>query len=184
MIDDTLVINEAYIEITGVDMTLKGDDPFGAVKSGIITVRSKSLILCNIPSPLHQHEPISIGGLESSHVCWDYKDYSAKGLSNPILILPIGIASNAHTCIPPSAEDPIGLLLKRNHKENGQYERVGCFKTWYPTNQFYQLMNLAQDEQFEALGISRDSDNFPSKKDYVSTDVDEDGITWYTITIA
>ncbi|KAF7940856.1 uncharacterized protein EAE97_007041 [Botrytis byssoidea] len=65
----------------------------------------------------------------------------------------------------------------------GQYERIGHF-TIIKGDTGYELicraMNLAQDEQFKALGLG---DALPSEKDYISTDVDEDGMTWYTISI-
>ncbi|KAF7894956.1 hypothetical protein EAF00_006770 [Botryotinia globosa] len=132
MHDDTVVLREAYIDIVEVDITLEHDDPFGGVKRGVLSIRSKSMLSCEMKSPLNQ-----------------YGERSRNKIT-------------------------IG---------NGQYERLGRLEIWEedPNHELIRrAMNLAQDEQFKELGLG---DALPSEKDYVSTDVDEDGITWYTISI-
>ncbi|TGO67025.1 hypothetical protein BOTNAR_0049g00120 [Botryotinia narcissicola] len=182
--DDTTVLHEACIDVVEVDITLEDvDDPFGGVKSGDLVLRSKTMIFCERKSPLHRFTRMSVGkiSIEPTNINWDHEDCGSKGHCNSILILPIGILKDAGANSDFSRID--GLLLTHIKKKGGQYERIGHF-TIIKGDTYYELicraMNLAQDEQFKALGLG---DALPSEKDYISTDVDEDGMTWYTISI-
>ncbi|TGO12541.1 hypothetical protein BTUL_0086g00160 [Botrytis tulipae] len=192
MHDDTVVLREAYIDIVEVDITLEHDDPFGGVKRGVLSIRSKSMLSCEMKSPLNQYgersrnkitiDRITIGkiSIETYLIGWDYEDCGSEGFCNPILVLPIGTLGYDG---PNSSAKIEGLLLRPTDQENGQYERLGRLEIWEEDPNYELIrraMNLAQDEQFKELGLG---DALPSEKDYVSTDVDEDGITWYTISI-
>ncbi|TGO57644.1 hypothetical protein BCON_0063g00010 [Botryotinia convoluta] len=174
--DDTAVFAEACIDITKVDITLEHDDPFGGVKRGVLNLRSKSMIICEMESPLDKYSGRSIGkiSIKSYDLKWDYEDCGSEGFCHSILVLPVGILEHGGIG---------GLLLRHTDQENGQYERLGRFqlRTYFDDYKVMsRAMNLAQDKQFEELGLG---DVLPSEKDYISTDVDEDGITWYTISI-
>ncbi|KAF7905023.1 uncharacterized protein EAF01_005545 [Botrytis porri] len=178
---DETVVTEAYIEITKVDVTLEHDDPFGGVKRGVLNVRSRSMIIYKIKSPFDKYSGRSIGKISIRRYAlkWDYTDCGSEGFWNSILILPVGILKAAGT----EYIRIEGILLRHTGQEDGQYERLGHFMV-LKMDPHYELicraMNLAQDEQFRELGLG---DALPSEKDYISTDVDEDGITWYAVSI-
>ncbi|KAF5869349.1 putative tol protein [Botrytis fragariae] len=186
MPDDKKVLRKSFIHVTNVMTTLEdNDDPFGGVKSGTLELRTKFMTFCERETPFDQYVGIPLGKISISpfYINWDHKDCGPKRCCNSILILPIGISEviDANDC--PQIE---GLLLRHTDQENGQYERLGAF-TIFEGRAGYELicraMNLAQDEQFEELGLLEDDGTLPSEKDYISTDVGEDGITWYTISI-
>ncbi|KAI9643378.1 hypothetical protein NHQ30_007997 [Ciborinia camelliae] len=182
--EDTFVFQESYIDITSIDMTLEEehDGLFGHVKGGILTIRSKYMIKTLIErAPLPHRHQISIGEINMDcSIQWDYKDNGLQSLDNSILILPIGSLDETGECM--------CILLQNTDKINGQYERVGALfpEPGYHRSSYYRfrdIMKLIEEEQFQELGISEESKTFPSEKDYLSIDVDEDGRKWYTITI-
>ncbi|TGO28185.1 hypothetical protein BPAE_0031g00510 [Botrytis paeoniae] len=184
MHDDEKVPREAFIDVTNVITTLEdGDNPFGGVKSGTLELRARFMIFYERASPFEHCIKLSVGkfSIVSVHVHWDYEDCGPKDSCNSILILPIGILSD--TGMDPNPPTIEGLLLRHTDQENGQYDRLGHFTILqkYPNYELIcRAMNLAQYEQFGELGLG---DALPSEKDYISTGVDEDGITWYTISI-
>ncbi|KAM0132829.1 hypothetical protein ACHAO1_006574 [Botrytis cinerea] len=175
-----ITFREAYIDVIKVDITAENDDPFGCIKSGVLTIRSKSMIIFEMKSLSGRPDP-KFHGLSSGNVrlIWDHEYCCLESYYKSILILPIGIKNNTF-------EDRVmGLLLRPTLQENGQYERLGSFIFFERTEhcKIVQAMNLPQHEQFEELGLLENGGALPSEKDYISTDVDEDGITWYTISI-
>ncbi|KAF7882841.1 uncharacterized protein EAF02_006204 [Botrytis sinoallii] len=178
--EDTKVFHEAYTDVTKIDITLENaDDPFGGVKSGVLTLRSRFMMIFEMesrPNTPNNYRGISFGKfpISASDIRWDHRDCGLESYSESILMLPIGVSKDSVIKV---------LLLILTNQENGQYERVGYFVV-YDWADDYKLirraMNLTQDEQFKELGLG---DALPSEKDYISTDVDEDGITWYTISI-
>ncbi|KAM3158309.1 hypothetical protein ABEW05_001152 [Botrytis cinerea] len=177
----TKMIHEAYIDVTKVDIALENvEDPFGGVKSGVLTIRSKSMIIHEMGSPLNEHSDISVDRLlfiEPRFIVWDR---SWESYRNTILILAIGVSEHSNF------KEIKGLLLKHTLQENGQYERLGYFSIPNGVRE-YRLVGtvtcLDQDYQFNELDLLGYLVDLPSEKDYISTDVDEDGITWYTISI-
>ncbi|THV54849.1 hypothetical protein BGAL_0018g00050 [Botrytis galanthina] len=178
---DAHILDEAYIDVIKLDIALENaDDPFGGVKSGVLTLRSKSMIISEIGSPLNNFDSISVGEIPivPFSIKWDSEDRGLESYRKSILMLPVGVWEESTGYI--SIE---GLLLKHNLQENGQYERIGYFDIRKMDDNYELIrraMNLTQDEQFKTLGLGN---ALPSEEDYVSTDVDEDGITWYTISI-
>lgn len=180
---DRKMIHEAYIDVTKVDIALENvNDPFGGVKSGVLTLRSKSMITYEMKSPFSSYDMITIGKLsfDNFDTWWDSINCGLESYPTSILILPIGVFED-------SGDTEIeGLLLIHTNQENGQYERVGHFRIPDPSIEYEPIrraMNLSQDEQFKELGLLENGAALPSEKDYISTDVDEDGLTWYTISI-
>ncbi|TGO71107.1 hypothetical protein BELL_0619g00090 [Botrytis elliptica] len=177
---DTEVFHEAYIDVTKIDITLENtDDPFGGVKSGILTLRSRFMMIFGMeprPNTANNYRGISFGKfpIRTSDIFWDHRDCGLESYSESILMLPIGVSLNFIKV----------LVLMLTNQENGKYERVGYFDLPSYSDGYESIrraMNLTQDdEQFKELGLG---DALPSEKDYISTDVDEDGITWYTISI-
>ncbi|TEY34840.1 hypothetical protein BOTCAL_0608g00050 [Botryotinia calthae] len=186
---DTTVIHESYIHVTKVDIALENvDDPFGGVKSGTLELRSKFMILCE-RKPFENFISPSVGnfGLDNDYISWDheYDERSSRSSEEScydlILMLPVGLLENTR---PQSDFSRIeGLLLAHADQENGQYERLGHFTILERESEYgliRRAMNLAQDEQFRELGLGN---ALPLKEDYISTDIDEDGLTWYKISI-
>ncbi|KAM0312307.1 hypothetical protein ACHAO8_006431 [Botrytis cinerea] len=182
LVGDAVAFHEAYIDVTKVDITAENDDPFGCIKSGVLTLRSKSMIIYEMRSPLSENGERSIGKLSIGHFIlhWDHRDCCLESYRKSTLILPIGVMKVSYGSM------IMGLLLGHTLQENGQYERLGYFTIFELADEYkliIQAMNLAQDEQFKELGLLENGGALPSEKDYISIDVDEDGLTWYTISI-
>jgi hypothetical protein len=129
---------DSYMRVVDVCVTLAGDDPFGDVDRGILTVSSKLMTYCWVNPPPHDNiqelrglngDQVLVGNrlLKSirGKVKWDHEaNYNCKCVLFLVNIRKDSEIREVNTkCLS-------GLLLKSTGEEKGQYERVGLLEVW------------------------------------------------------
>jgi hypothetical protein len=185
---------DSYLRVDDVCVTLAGDDPFGDVDRGILTVSSKLMTYCWVRPPsrdniqelrgLKAHEVLVGNRLLKSirgEVKWDHEaNYNCKCVIFLVNIRKVVKNREVYTkCLS-------GLLLKSTGKEKGQYERVGLLEVWGLEGlggNLIKHLEIALERFSEILKEPEKVDDFPTGADYLSMDYDEKGTKMYTITI-
>jgi len=161
-----------------VDVDVDGD-PFGNVKGGALTMRSKFLAFCGPEGMFESYGrtrillPTELFN-PSIEFEWDYdEDHYCLLVMFPIAVFDAWRGDGL------SLE---GLLLRGAGKENGQYKRVGMF--WMDGCNHRKIFPLLLKDR---PGVEREtswgSGKSPTEADYVLVDVDDEGSRWYTINI-
>lgn len=161
---------ETLLHVQDAQVKLHGNDPFGSVSSGTLTISSNLLV----PGTIQEKDEkeiirrfliaiIKIGDTGfHCDVSWDMKLEEGDDQSFFFLMVyrgPYGMT---------------GLILRRTGTTNGEYRRVGLFDSYNDS-----LAVLGQN--FEKLEVI--SSGTMREGEYCSVQMDENGKKWFTITI-
>jgi hypothetical protein len=170
----------SYMRVVDVCVTLAGNDPFGDVACGILTLSSKHMTYCWVDIPHEKSmglnaDEVLLGNwsLEPirGQVRWDY----AENYCSECVLFLVDIRNLLQ--LERYKKDRVlkALILKKTGKGKGQYERLGLFQVSELEGDRIKYLDIALERISEV-------DDFPTE-DCISVDRDAEGTKWYTVTI-
>lgn len=167
-----------YINIINTELDLEGGDAFGGVKGGVLIISSRWLMRCSLA--LKGELSLDAGG-------WCYKsNLSSNNKLTSVLILwdRIEITDQLLVLLPVANffrhtgadrfKGAAELVLRDTGNKKGQYQRVGAFEIGVDFERYPNIENS---------NLGYELYHSPTKGDYKSVAVDENGVKWYTLEI-
>jgi hypothetical protein len=164
---------ELYIKVVNVSVEPKGEDCFGQVHGGILELECKAILRGFIGREdlwAYREYPVAIGkSTVNLKVHWDCTEYVSTGVHFFIPVSSDWRASEYYNRL-------CGIIVRPTGDRQGQYQRVGFFRTCYELHG-QSRKNLEREiQEFNIGGVTEATD-------FVEIVSDENGRKWYVVGI-
>jgi len=171
----------SYMRVVDVRVTLAGNDPFGDVDGGILTVSSNHIFYCWADPPHeknmgHNGDEVFIGNRSLKPIRGEVRWHYQESYTPQCVLFLVDIRNVFRSQLYQKDRCLNALLLKKTGNEKGQYERVGRFQVSELEGDGIKYLEIALERISEV-------DDVLSEADYISVDYDDEGTKWYTVTI-